>query len=141
MKPRIIAVFILLTLSLWLASCAPSTGTSVEVSCNDFFQQPHASKQIEVSAGNTFTVTLCSNPTTGYKWADLAAISDETVVRQISHEFIAPENTGVVGAPGKEVWAFKTLKQGTSTISIDYSRPWEGGEKGTWSFNMTVVVK
>jgi len=123
MKPRIIAVFILLTLSLWLVSCAPSTGTSVEVSCSDFFEQPHASKQIEVTAGSTFTVTLCSNPTTGYQWADLSAISDETVVRQISHEFIAPEKTGVVGAPGKEVWAFKTLKKGTSTVSIDYSRP------------------
>jgi len=141
MKLRVISVFILLTLSLWLGSCAPSTGTSVEVSCNDFFQQPHISKQIEVTAGGIFTVTLCSNPTTGFQWAESAEISDQTVVRQKSHEFIASENKGVVGAPGKEVWTFKALKKGTSTISIDYSRPWEGGEKGGWTFNMTVVVE
>lgn len=141
MKLKIIFTFTLLTLSLWLLACAPSTATSVEVSCDDFGAQPHISKQINVAAGNTFTVTLCSNRTTGFQWSESAQISDQTVVQQTGHEFIAPDTTGMVGAPGNEVWTFKTLKKGTSTIDLEYSRPWEGGEKGEWTFNLTVIVK
>lgn len=141
MKLRLIAVFALLTLSSWLASCAPSTGTSVEVSCDDFGKQPHMSKQINVAAGDTFTVTLCSNATTGFQWSESAQISDQTVVQQTGHEFVSPDAKGLVGAPGTEVWIFEALKKGTSTIALEYSRPWEGGEKGEWTFNLTVVVK
>ena len=141
MKLRLITVFALLTLSLWLAACAPGTSTtSVEISCDEFRNQPHMSQQINVAAGNTFTVTLCSNATTGFEWSESAQISDTTVVQQTGHEFVAPE-TSLVGAPGNEVWTFKALKKGTSTISMEYSRPWEGGEKGEWTFNLTVVVK
>jgi inhibitor of cysteine peptidase len=141
MKLKLITVFALLTLSLWLAACAPGTSaTSVEVSCDDFGKQPHMSKQINVAAGNTFTVTLCSNATTGFEWSESAQISDTTIVQQTGHEFVSPE-TSLVGAPGNEVWTFKALKEGTSTITLEYSRPWEGGEKGEWTFNLTVVVK
>ncbi len=141
MKPRIISALILLTLSLCLAACTPSTGTSIEISCDDFGTQPHMSKQINVTTGNTFTVTLCSNATTGFQWSESAQISDEAVVQQTGHEFVSPENKGLVGAPGEEVWTFKALKKGTSTIALEYSRPWEGGEKGEWTLNLTVIVK
>jgi len=140
MKLRMIPAFAMLILSVWLAACTPSTGTSVNVSCNDLENQPHISKQMAVTASNTFTVTLCSNATTGFQWSESAQISDQTVVQQTGHEFVSPENTGVVGAPGNEVWTFKALKKGTSTITMEYSRPWEGGEKGVWTFNLTVTV-
>jgi inhibitor of cysteine peptidase len=140
MKLRTIPIFAMLILSLWLTACAPAPGTSVKVSCDDFSNQPNIIKQLSVAAGSTFTVTLCSNATTGYKWSEAAQISDPTVVQQTGHEFVSPENTGIVGAPGNEVWTFKALKKGSSTITMDYSRPWAGGEKGTWTFNLAVMV-
>jgi inhibitor of cysteine peptidase len=139
MKLRTIPVFALLTLSLWLASC--STGTSIEVPCDDFMQQKHISKEVSAAVGDSFTVTLCSNATTGFKWSESAQISDQTVLQQTGHEFVSPEAEDIVGAPGKEVWTFKALKKGTSTLSVEYGRPWEGGEKGEWTFNLTMVVK
>jgi inhibitor of cysteine peptidase len=140
MKLRMIPIFAMLILSLWLAACTPATGTSVNVSCDDFDKQPHISKQMTVATGNTFTVTLCSNATTGFQWSESAQISDQTVVQQTGHELMPPENTSLMGAPGKEIWTFKALKKGTSTITMEYSRPWEGGEKGVWTFNLTVAV-
>ena len=141
MKLRIIPALVLLILSLWLVSCVPETvGTSIEVSCDDFGSQPHMSKEINVTAGNSFTVTLCSNPTTGFQWSESAQISEATVVQQLNHKSLPPE-TELVGAPGKQVWTFKALKEGISTVSLEYSRPWEGGEKGEWTFDLTVVVK
>lgn len=140
MKLRIIPIFAILILSALLVACAPATGTAVNATCDDFTNQSHISKQMSVTAGNTFTVTLCSNATTGFKWSESAQIGDQTVVQQTGHEFVAPGNTGVVGAPGNEVWTFKALKKGTRTINMEYGRPWAGGEKGVWTFSVAVTV-
>ena len=140
MKPGIITVFAMITLSFCLVACTTSTGTSLDISCDDFRAQEQISKEINVAAGNTFTVSLCSNATTGFEWSESAQISDSSVVQQTAHEFVEPD-TSLAGAPGKEVWTFKALKKGTSKISMEYSRPWEGGEKGVWTFDLTVVVK
>jgi inhibitor of cysteine peptidase len=85
-------------------------------------------------------VTLCSNPTTGFQWSKNADIADETVLQQYEHNSIPPEGTEVIGTAGKDVWSFKSMKAGTTTISFEYSRPWEGGEKGEWTFELNVVV-
>jgi len=114
-------------------------GVSVEVSCDDFVSTRHISKETDVAASDLFTVTLCSNPTTGFQW-ESAELSDQSVLEQIAHKFEAPETT-LVGAGGKEVWTFRALEPGTSTISMEYSRPWEGGEKAEWTFVLTVTVE
>ena len=142
MKAKLILICAVGVLSLFLFACAPAARqASVEVSCDDFSQQNHITKQVEVGAGGTLTVTLCSNQTTGFMWSETAQISDQSVLQQTDHRFVPAEAEGVVGAAGKEVWTFNALKKGTSTVSVEYSRPWEGGEKGEWTFNLTVTVK
>ncbi|MFX1270006.1 MAG: protease inhibitor I42 family protein, partial [Promethearchaeota archaeon] len=84
-------------------------------------------------------ITLCSNHTTGFQWSE-ARIGDETLVEEVSHEFVPP-NGQTVGAAGKEVWTFKALKEGRTTISMEYSQPWEGGTKAEWTFELTVEVE
>ena len=141
MKAKLVLICAVGVLSLFLFACAPvAKQASVEVSCDDFSQQPHLSKQVEVAAGGTLTVTLCSNPTTGFEW-ESARISDQAVLQEVDHRFESPEAENIVGAAGKDVWTFRALKKGTSTVSMEYSRPWEGGEKGEWTFNLTVTVK
>ena len=139
MKPKLILTCA--TLGIFLFLCACSSGASIDVSCDDFMKQQHISKQTEVAAGESFTVTLCSNPTTGFQWSESAQISDRAVLEQADHEFVAPEAKGMVGAAGKEIWTFEAVGKGTSTISMEYSRPWEGGEKAEWTFNLTVIVE
>ena len=113
----------------------------LEVSCDKFMQQKHIAKQIEVIYPGSLIVSLCSNPTTGFQWNESTQISDPSVLQQYSHSFVAPQPRGALGAPGKDVWTFKTLNKGTSTISLEYSRPWEGGEKREWTYTLTVIVK
>jgi len=142
MKSKLILVCIMVAISLCLLACLPtSKQASVEVSCDDFMKLQHISQEVEVAVDGSLTITLCSNPTTGFQWVESAQISDQTVLQQTSHKFVPPEETGVAGAAGKEIWTFKALKKGTSTISMEYSRPWEGGEKGEWTFVLTVTVK
>ena len=144
MKSKPILMWAMVAISLSFLACSPAIKqASVEIPCNDFYEQPHISQEVEVAVGDSFTVTLCSNPTTGFMWSESAQISDQTVLQQTDHKFEAPKTTEppIEGAAGKEVWTFQALKKGETTVSMKYSRPWEGGEKGNWTFNLTVVVK
>jgi inhibitor of cysteine peptidase len=141
MKPKLAMICsITLLLVAGLFACAAPAAGNIQLSCDDFSTNNNITKSINVAAGSTFTVTLCSNATTGYQWSEDAKISDKAVVEQVKQEFVSP-TSGLEGAPGKQVWTFKALKAGTANISMDYSRNWEGGEKGTWAFNLNVTVK
>ena len=146
MKSKLILMCVVVVVLLSLVACSPAPKqVSIEVSCDDFIklEPPRAiSKDGEVAVGDLFAVTLCSSPTTGFKW-ELPKITDQTVLQQVDHKFEPPEITKPPkeGAAGKEVWLFKALKEGKTTISMEYSRPWEGGEKAAWTFVLTVVVK
>ena len=96
-------------------------------------------KQIELSPGDSLVVTLDSNPSTGFSWS-IAGISVEAVIEKASNEFQGAD-TGMMGAGGQEVWTFKALDKGTSTIEMQYSRSWEQGVEPAATFNVTVVVK
>jgi inhibitor of cysteine peptidase len=147
MKLKLILFCIAATISIFLLACSPTLEpvpqVSVEVSCDDFYEHKHLSQQVEVAAGDSFSVTLCSNPTTGFQWSESAQISDPTVLQQTGHQFVSPQSEPPPppGTPGQEVWTFNALNKGTSTVSLEYSRPWEGGEKGEWTFVLTVVAK
>ena len=131
-------------ISILLLACSPAAKqASVEVPLDDFTSQNHISREVTVNAGDSFTLTLGSNPNTGFTWPDEAQIGDQTVLQQTDHKLVVPESEPPPppGTPGKEVWTFKALKKGTAEVSMEYSRPWEGGEKGVWTFTLTVVVK
>ncbi len=141
MKIKLVVLGILAVMSLSLFACASAAAAeSVEISIDDFSNQKDISREITVSAGDSFKVSLESNATTGFSWPEQAQISDVAVLEQTNHEYIEPESD-LVGAPGQEVWTFKALKKGTATISMDYSRPWEGGEKSVQTVTITVTVK
>ena len=140
MKSKIILICAVVVISLSLFACSPAAAKQVSVDIDDFMEQKHISKEVEVAADGSLTVTLGSNQTTGFKW-ELAGITDESVLEYVDDEYVPPEAEEVVGAGGKEIWTFKALKKGTTEVSMEYSRPWEGGEKAEWTFILTVVVK
>ncbi len=118
---------------------------SVEVTYDEFQTASTSNnglviKTIDVAPGSSFLVILGSNPSTGYSWSEQATISAPDVLQQTDHYSVASES-GLAGASGKEVWKIKALKTGTCQVSMSYSRPWEGGEKGTFTFELTVTVK
>ena len=129
---------------LFVACTAADNQTSwVEITCDEFSNNNHLNQELEVRAGETFEVKLCSNPTTGFQWSEDSQISDTTVLKQENHQFVGPESKPPPppGTPGQEIWTFEALKQGPSTIYLEYSRPWEGGEKSEWTLTVDVIVK
>ena len=88
-----------------------------------FAEKSKQAKVIEVQAGQNFTIILKANATTGYQW-QFAKPLDENLVQLISSKYLA-DKTKLVGTGGKQVWIFKALKAGQTTISLKYVRPWE----------------
>ena len=85
---------------------------------------------IKVAQNQTFDIVLPSNATTGFSWKWDATQYDQHLVTLVSHKYIAPSNTKMVGAPGYEVWEFKATAGNYSVtqvghIVMEYARPWE----------------
>ena len=96
-------------------------------------------KIVEAAVGKNFTITMDSNPTTGYQW-QIARQMDTGLVELIDSQYIAPK-TGLVGAPGKEEWHFKAIKEGKAIISFDYVRPWEKDELPAQTETFIVIIR
>ena len=117
-----------------------ATGYSdVSIPIGEFQNQPHIDVVMSTVLGGELTVTLGSNPTTGYQWSEDAEISDENVIKQINHKFVGPGIDKPPGTPGEEVWAFKGLERGTVTILLEYSRSWTGA--GLWAVTITATIR
>ena len=117
--------------------------TTISISIDTFQNQPHIDAVMNAAVGKELTVSLGSNPSTGFSWSEFAEISDETVVQQTSHIYMDNEHETPppLGTPGKEIWTLKALKKGTTTIFMEYGRPWEGGEKAEWTVTVTANIK
>jgi len=135
---RKVLLLVCATISLvpFLLGCGQPAFVNVE--CDEFTEQKNVSRQIEIWPAYAITVYLCSNPSTGFRWSESADISDQSVIKQKYHEFMAPEDPSP-GTPGQEMWQFRALADGTSTIKMEYSRP--GDDEPEWTFTLTVIVK
>jgi len=118
----------------------PTGYSDVCIPIGEFQNQPHIDVVMHGVVGGELTVTLGSNPTTGFQWSEEAEISDETIIRQVSHKFVGPETT-IPGTPGEEVWTFEALKKGTVTTFLEYSRPWNEADTGLWTVTITTTIK
>lgn len=101
--------------------------------------QPEAAKTIEAYSGQEITINLVSNPSTGYQWK-LADPVDETMLKLASSAYVAPA-TDLIGAPGKEVWKFQTLRAGEALIAFKYVRPWEAQDESAPKGIFKVIIK
>ena len=134
----------LLVIGLVATGCTFAVAKAAEtgISCDQFAAQKSITQTAEMSVGDQFKVTLCSNPTTGFSWQE-PEISDAAVVGLVSKTFGAPATGAaqVVGAAGTDYITLKATAKGTSTVVLNYSQPWAGGISSEWTYTLTVTVK
>ena len=118
----------------------PTLYSSISIPIEEFPNHPHIDVVMHAVVGEELTVTLGSNPTTGFQWSEYAEISDDSVIKQVSHKFVGPE-TDVPGTPGQEVWTFEALKKGTVITFLEYSRPWIEEDVGHWTVTITTTIQ
>lgn len=88
---------------------------------------------IYVSAGERFAVVLEGNPSTGYTWQVSA---DEDYLELLAQEF--EPHGQAIGAGGQEVFRFRALCAGQTTITCAYRRPWDRTARDTASFKVEI---
>ncbi|CAN5574930.1 protease inhibitor I42 family protein [soil metagenome] len=123
------------TLSFLLFGCNWGGGENL----SGALTEANSGDTISLSAGDSFTVRLRSNASTGYSWALFEAPPN---LRQIGErQYIAARVApGHVGAGGHEVWRFEAVSPGQGDLTLDYRRPWEEDEPPASSWDITVVV-
>ena len=119
----------------------PTQHSSISIPIEEFLNHPHIGVVMHAVVGEELTVTLGSNPTTGFQWSEYAEISDESVIKQVSHKFVGPGIDKPPGTPGEEVWTFEALKKGTVTTFLEYSRPWIEEDADHWTVTITTTIK
>ena len=137
MKRRIVPTLVLVCVSVLMLACS-STSTSPN---NIFYAW---NQKAEIGVGDTLTVTLESNPTTGFEW-ELREFSEEGILELMGSEYQpgeeAKQDIPVPGAGGLEVWTFKGIKKGQTVIFLDYNQPWDSGIKADKFLMVRVTVK
>lgn len=114
---------------LLVAGCAPG-GTKEYTS---------PSQPIEVKIGESFMITLESNPTTGYKWE---SGFDQNLLKLMKSEFKQDASKpGMVGVGGREQFTFAGLKAGDAQVKMTYKRPWEQQSADAKVLTFTVKIK
>jgi len=126
-----------------LAIPAAASGTAgvpkvIDLGCDAFQAQPAQSGSVDVLTGSTLVITLCSNPTTGYSWS--APESSDASVASVSAWTSVDAPSDMAGAPGAVQVTVDALAAGSATITASYGQPWDGGEKGAWTAELTVNV-
>ena len=94
-----------------------------------------AGRVVEVGAGQQFTVRLPSNATTGFRWE----VADAGAVTQVGESvYEAPQEPGIVGAGGTEVFTFKTGTSGPAELKLEYRRPGDKNSPAEKTWSVTV---
>lgn len=88
-------------------------------------EEPGTEQTVNTKAGENFSVSLESNPTTGYQWE---ADFESDYVEFLDKQFVEyPQEPDIVGMGGRETFLFQALKSGETEIKFSYSRPGEEG--------------
>jgi len=108
----------ILALAVLLSLVTIVSGTNI---CDNSPCEP----KINASLGKEFTISLESNPSTGFEWWTKF---DPNYLRLSNSTFIGgSEKSGMVGVPGKETFTFNARNAGNTEVIMLLLRPWENG--------------
>ncbi|MFJ3075615.1 MULTISPECIES: protease inhibitor I42 family protein [Pseudomonas] len=115
-----------------LTACAQQPKQAVELDA-----ESECPKRLQV--GQALTLTLPSNPTTGYRW--LVQNPASNVLRSLGPEvYSAPEDAGIVGSSGISSWRFEARAAGEGHLVLVYQQPWAPEVRPVQTFDCAIKV-
>jgi predicted secreted protein len=126
---------ILSALAVLLVSTPGQTASETAV-----LLQKDNGRVVRATEGAIIKLSLEEQGGTGYIW-DFNQL-DENYFEVIKVETSSPaEKNAKVGGPVVKTWWLKVKKKGTSQISLDYFRPWEGRSKAAAHYQVKVDIQ
>jgi predicted secreted protein len=87
--------------------------------------------------GDVVTIKLASNPSTGYSWGHPEGIAHLQLLSAQPEQGSASR----VGAPGFQIFSFKATDAGESTLTLNYSQPFEKNTPAVKTFLVTLTIE
>lgn len=100
------------------------------------YREADNGRETRLRVGETFTLELPGNPTTGYAWR--VDRINKNALNEISGEFV--RDSGAIGAGGQFQFKFEAIKAGMSDLRLVYSRAWEKDKPALKTFFMKIIV-
>ena len=97
-----------------------------------------AEEHMELTVGQSKSITLSGNPTTGVMW-NVAEAPEAVKVELELEKAKAPR--GMVGCPRATVVTVTAEKTGQGVVKLVYARPWEKGKAPAETHLINVTVK
>jgi predicted secreted protein len=99
-------------------------------------------RTIRLARGETLTLRLESNGTTGYQW-EIASLPRN--LRRVSDSYEAPNQgrgaSAVAGAGGNQIFVLKGAAAGRGTLRLVYRQPWNRKDPPERSFRLIVITR
>ncbi len=128
---KVIFVPLFLLLVLAFTGCSGAGGTLTE---------KNNGESLNLEVNDRVNIELKSNPTTGYEWV----LSEETggsIISLTGSGFIqSKKDKELIGAGGFEIFSFKAISNGKTSIILNYKRPWEEEAEPLETFEITISV-
>jgi inhibitor of cysteine peptidase len=113
-----------------ISGCAAEAALALEADDNG--------NEITLNKGQTLTIKLEANPTTGYTWEMVE--TEGAILRQVGDpEFEA--DSDLLGAAGTQTLSFEATEAGHMELRLVYHRPWETDVDPLETFSVQVLVK
>lgn len=93
-----------------------------------------------LQVGQTLTLSLPSNPSTGYRWRVENPAAN--VLQSLGPEvYSAPEEENVVGSAGVSTWRYQASSTGDGQLVLVYQQPWAADVAPVQTFDCRIVVR
>jgi inhibitor of cysteine peptidase len=129
MKRLFTFVILGLIMTIVLTACS---GKNIKINADSNGQT------ISMNTGDTLTVSIEGNPTTGYTW-ELSEV-DQAILKSAGDPDFKSSST-LVGAGGTYTFKFDAIAAGTTTMKLKYWRSFEKDTPPINTFEVTVIVK
>lgn len=103
----------------------------------DMIEDCHRTQTIETKNGDTFSVVLEANPTTGFQWE---SYFNSSYIELVNREY-TPHSPELIGSGGHETFNFLALKSGETEITFSYLRSWEKGKPPIEKRFYEIIIK
>jgi inhibitor of cysteine peptidase len=95
-------------------------------------------REITLQKGQTLTIKLEGNPTTGYSWE---VVETEGAILQQAGEPEFEAESDLLGAPGTQTLRFEAVDTGQMELKLGYRRSWETDVEPLETFTVHVTVQ
>jgi inhibitor of cysteine peptidase len=131
----VLAVIVALV-ALTVAGCGSSKGTLALTEADN-------GRSFTAKVGDTISVVLAGNPTTGYLWEAALADDATTLLTLVGEPAYAPDKvaTGVVGSGGMYTFTFSAAAAGQVELKLKYWRPFEAEANPLQTFSANITIE